>query len=105
MKQSRYVILSMMREITDDVMEVFDFGEQKHPDSGDTPNFLLPEGHKCSLKDRGSSMLRHNARTFMHPEAVDEESNLPELLHLLSSVCIMYIRHKRNIIHPSDKGE
>ena len=98
----RQKICNMLLEIAMDTMQVFDFGAQKHPDSGDTPNFLTPEGNKCSLKERGSGVLRHSARTFMHPEAVDEESNLPELLHLLASVSILYIRHKRNIVHPED---
>ena len=95
-------ILQMLSEIRLDVMQVFDFGNQKHPDSGDTPNFLEKAGNKCSLQDRGSSILRHAARTFMHPESLDSESKLPELLHLLSSASILYIRHKRNIIHPDD---
>ncbi len=98
----RQKIVEMMCEVVEDTMQVFDFGAKKHPDSGDTPNFLTSEGNKCSLKDRGSSCLRHNARTFMYPEAIDEESGLPELLHLISSVAIMYIRHKRNIVHPED---
>ena len=95
-------ILKMLEEVAADVMQVFDFGAQKHPDSGDEPNFLTPAGNKCSLKERGSGVLRHGARTFMNPGAIDEESNLPELLHLMSSVAILYIRHKRNIVHPDD---
>lgn len=93
----RQKIVSMLAEVMKDVMQVFDFGAQKHPDSGDVPNFLLPDGNKCSLHERGSSVLRHAARTFMSPDIKDEESNLPELLHLLSSVSILYIRHKRGI--------
>lgn len=96
-------ILEMVNEVAADMMFVFDFGAQKHPDSGDTPNFLTPEGNKCSLKERGSGVLRHAARTFMKPDALDDESGLPEMLHLLSSVAILYIRHKRNILHPEDK--
>jgi len=96
-------IVFMLGEVLKDTMQVFDFGATKHPDSGDTPNFLTPKGSKCSLKERGSGVLRHGARTFMHPEAIDEESNLPELLHLLASASILYIRHKRNIQHPLDK--
>lgn len=98
----RQQIVEMLMEVVKDTLQVFDFGAQKHPDSGDTPNFLKINGNKCSKHDRGSSILRHSARTFMHPEALDEESNLPELLHLLSSVAIMYIREKRNIVHPKD---
>lgn len=98
----RQQILEMLIEVLNDTMQVFDFGAQKHPDSGDTPNFLTPEGSKCSLHDRGSSILRHAARTFMSPDMKDKESGLPELLHLLSSVAVIYIRHKRNITHPGD---
>lgn len=103
MNKCRQQILDMLEEVKNDTMKVFDFGAQKHPDSGDTPNFLTEDGSKCSLRNRGSSILRHAARTFMKPEMLDEESNLPELLHLMSSVAIMYIRQKRNIIHPEDK--
>jgi hypothetical protein len=98
----RSKIVAMLAEVMTDTMQVFDFGAEKHPDSGDMPNFLTPNGNKCSLHERGSSVLRHSARTFMHPEMLDEESNLSELLHLLASVSIIYIRHKRNIQHPSD---
>ncbi len=98
----RQKILEMLTEVVSDIMQVFDFGTKKHPDSGDTPNFLEENGNKCSKKDRGSSVLRHAARTFMHPEAIDTESNLSELLHLLASASILYIRQKRNIIHPLD---
>jgi len=98
----RQKIVDMLEEVLKDTMKVFDFGVSKHPDTGETPNFLTPEGNKCSKHDRGSSILRHAARTFMHPECKDSESNLPELLHLLSSVCIMYIREKRKIVHPLD---
>lgn len=98
----RKQIYLMLIEVMNDTMQVFDFGARKHPDSGDTPNFLMPDGNKCSLKDRGSSVLRHAARTFMRPELLDEESNLPELLHLLASVSILYIRHKRGTVHPDD---
>jgi hypothetical protein len=100
--ERRQKILDMMQEIATDVMAVFDFGAQKHPDSGDTPNFLTVNGSKCSLHDRGSSVLRHAARTFMRPEMRDDESGLPELLHLLSSASILYIRNKRKIHHPDD---
>jgi len=99
---SRQKIVNMLAEVMKDVMQVFDFGARKHPDSGDTPNFLEKNGNKCSLHERGSSVLRHAARTFEHPERLDEESNLSELLHLLSSASILYIRHKRNITHPID---
>lgn len=101
--QCRVKILDMMCEVANDTMQVFDFGAKKHPDSGDEPNFLTPEGNKCSLRERGSSVLRHGARTFMHPEAIDEESGLAELLHLMASLSILYIRQKRNIVHPEDK--
>ena len=100
--QCRQKIIDMIQEVINDTMQVFDFGARKHPDTGDTPNFLTKNGNKCALKERGSSVLRHAARTFMHPEALDEESNLNELLHLISSAAILYIRNKRNIIHPED---
>ena len=99
----RQQIADMLEEIATDTMQVFDFGANKHPDSGNTPNFLTPNGNKCSLKDRGSSVLRHAARTFMRPEVKDEESGLPEMLHLMASLSILYIRHKRKIIHPEDR--
>ncbi len=102
MIECRQQIADMLEEVALDVIQVFDFGAKKHPDSGTTPNFLMPEGNKCSLKERGSSVLRHAARTFMNPSIRDEESNLIELLHLLSSTAIIYIRLKRNIIHPDD---
>lgn len=95
-------IIDMMSEAMTDVMQVFEFGAEKHPDSGDMPNFLTSEGNKCSKFERGSSVLRHAARTFMHPEIADKESGLPELLHLISSSVILYIRQKRNITHPDD---
>lgn len=98
----REKIVKMLAEVMVDVLQVFDFGAIKHPDSGDTPNFLEKDGNKCSKHDRGSSVLRHSARTFMHPEALDEESGLSELLHLISSASIIYIREKRKIIHPND---
>lgn len=100
--ECREKILQMLKEVLKDTMRVFDFGAQKHPDSGEVPNFLTSEGNKCSLKERGSSVLRHAARTFMHPESIDDESKLNELLHLMASTAILYIRQKRNIIHPED---
>jgi hypothetical protein len=100
--ECRQQILDMLVETTRDIMQVFDFGAQKHPDSGDTPNFLTPNGNKCSLMERGSGVLRHGARTFMNPGKLDDESGLSEYLHLLASVAILYIRHKRNITHPLD---
>lgn len=100
--ECRDKIIAMLEEVMHDTMQVFDFGAAKHVDAGRTPNFLTVNGNKCSKHVRGSSILRHSARTFMHPEALDEESGLPELLHLLSSVAIMYIRNKRNIVHPDD---
>lgn len=93
----------ILHECADDAVKVFEFGCNKHPDSGTELNFMQKDGNKCSLHDRGSSILRHGARTFMHPELLDEESGLPELLHLLSSVCIMYIRHKHTIVHSDDE--
>lgn len=99
----RQKIIDMLEEVLDDTMQVFDFGAKKHPDSGDTPNFLMPEGNKCSLHERGSGVLRHGARTFMTPDKLDDESGLSEYLHLLASVSILYIRHKRGIVHPEDK--
>lgn len=103
MTECRQKIIQMLEEVLEDTMQVFDFGKRKHPDSGDTPNFLMEDGNKCSLHDRGSSILRHAARTFMNPKMTDEESGLPELLHLMSSVAVMYIRTKRGIVHPLDK--
>ena len=99
MNPCRYKINQMLKEVMQDTMQVFDFGAKKHPDSGDTPNFLTPNGSKCSQFERGSGILRHGARTFMNPGRIDDESGLPEYLHLLASVAIMYIRHKRNIVH------
>lgn len=99
----RKQIIEMLIETALDTLQVFDFGAKKHPDSGDTPNFLEKDGNKCSKHNRGSSILRHSARTFMAPDMKDKESNLPELLHLLASVSIMYMRNKRNIVHPEDK--
>lgn len=98
----RQKILEMLAEVITDTMQIFDFGAKKHPDSGDNPNFLMPEGNKCSLYERGSGVLRHGARTFMNPGKLDDESGLSEYLHLLASVAILYIRHKRNIVHPED---
>lgn len=103
MNKSREKILNMMVEVVNDTMKVFDFGAKKHPDTGDTPNFLEMDGNKCSLKERGSGVLRHAAKTFMHPEAIDDESGVNELLHLISSAAILYIRHKRNIVHSKDE--
>lgn len=105
MTPCRQKIIDMLGEVMLDTMQVFDFGAQKHPDSGDIPNFLTPNGNKCSLKDRGSSVLRHAARTFMNPSVKDEESGLNELLHLLCSASILYIRQKRNIVHPEDQHD
>lgn len=103
----RYKILQMLEEVLNDTMQVFDFGAKKHPDSGDTPNFLTPNGNKCSLKDRGSSILRHHAKAYMNPGAIDDEkdgSGLSHLLHGIASDAIVYIRHKRGIIHPDDEA-
>lgn len=102
MTPCREKIAEMLAETLFDTMQVFDFGAKKHPDSGEDPNFMTSNGNKCSLKDRGSSILRHGARTFMHPEILDVESGLPELLHLMASIVITYIRHKRSIVHDED---
>lgn len=101
----RQQIVEMLCEVIADTMQVFDFGAKKHPDSGDTPNFLTPEGNKCELKVRGKSALGHVAKAFEAPGALDDESRLPHLLHAVSSLAIMYIRHKRNIVHPNDQQE
>lgn len=103
----RQQILEMLTEVAIDTMQIFDYGARKHPDSGETPNFLTPAGNKCELKVRGSSVLRHSAQSFGKPEALDDEkggSNLQHLLHLMASAAILYIRHKRNIVHPEDEG-
>lgn len=100
--ERRQKIQDMMQEIARDTMKVFDFGATKHPDSGDDPNFLTKDGNKCSLRERGSSVLRHAARTFMNPSLIDDESGLLELLHLMASVSILYTRYKRKIIHTED---
>ena len=100
--KGRKKIIEMLCEVMADTMKVFDFGTTKHPDSGDTPNFLIPEGNKCSLKDRGSSILRHHAEAYLNPGKLDDESNLAHLLHGIASDAILYIRYKRNIIHPDD---
>lgn len=102
MSPCRHKIVQMLEEVLNDTMLVFDFGAKKHPDSGDTPNFLTPAGNKCSLKDRGSSILRHHAKAYENPGALDEESGLAHLLHGIASDAILYIRHKRNIVHPED---
>ena len=98
----RAIIRETLKEVLDDVMQVFDFGAKKHPDSGAKPNFLMEDGNKCSLKERGKSILGHAASSFEKPLALDSESNLPHLLHLISSAAILYIRAKRGIVHPED---
>lgn len=95
-------IKQMLQEVMNDVLQVFEFGATKHPDSGSTPNFLTEEGNKCAHKDRGSSCLRHAAELYAGKQH-DDESNLHPALHLISSAAIMYIRQKRDIIHPGDK--
>lgn len=99
----RNQIVSMLSEVLADTMQVFDFGAAKHPDSGATPNFLTPTGSKCEIKVRGSGVLRHGAQSFGNPAALDDESHLPHLLHLIASAAILYIRDKRNIVHPGDE--
>lgn len=101
----RQQILEMLTEIAIDAMQVFDFGARKHPDSGNTPNFLTPAGQKCEIKVRGSGVLRHAAQCFGKVDAVDDESKLPHILHLIASAAILYIRHKRNIVHPADESK
>jgi len=98
-------ILQALTEVIDDTMQVFDFGAKKHPDEENTPNFLLLEGNKCQLEVRGKSILGHAAKCYMDVGAKDDESDLPHLLHLISSAAILYIRHKRGIKHPEDKNE
>lgn len=102
MSECREKILNMLVEVINDTMQVFDFGAKKHPDSGDTPNFLTPEGNRCSLTIRGNSCLHHSA-DVRAGERRDFESGLHPALHLISSAAILYIRQKRNIIHPSDE--
>lgn len=97
----REKIQQMLLEVFVDVMKVLDFGAQKHPDSGDTPNFLLPEGNKCSRTVRGNSCLHHSADVRAGITA-DHESGLHPALHLISSAAILYIRDKRKIVHPDD---
>jgi hypothetical protein len=101
----REKIVQMLEEVLNDTMQIFDFGAKKHPDSGQTPNFLTPMGSKCEVKVRGSGVLRHAAQSFGNPAALDDESNLPHLLHLISSAAILYIRNKRDIAHPNDKED
>lgn len=100
-RTSRLMIEQMMQEVVEDTMQVFDFGANKHPDSGDVPNFLTAGGNKCSLRDRGSSCLRHSAELYVGSKS-DNESKLHPSLHLIASAAILYIRQKRNIIHGED---
>ena len=104
MSRCRQKIIDMLCEVMNDTMQVFDFGAAKHPDSGDTPNFLTPEGNKCSRRVRGNSCL-HHAADLRAGEEADWESGLSPALHLIASAAILYIRHKRNIIHPQDDIE
>lgn len=97
-------IVQMLQEVLNDTMQVFDFGAKKHPDSGDTPNFLTPEGNKCSRSVRGNSCLHHAADT-REGKTVDHESGLHPALHGIASLAIMYIRQKRGIVHSEDKHE
>ncbi len=99
----RQQIIDMLEEVKWDTMRVFDFGAAKHPDSGDNPNFLTPEGNKCSMTVRGNSCLHHSADVRAGTKA-DHESGLPPALHLIASAAILYIRQKRNIVHPEDEG-
>ena len=97
----RQQILDMLDEVASDMMQVFDFGNRKHPDSGNTPNFLTPNGNKCSITVRGNSLLHHSADVRAGVKQ-DHESGLHPALHLIASAVILYIRQKRNIIHPDD---
>jgi hypothetical protein len=97
----KFQIVQMLEETMRDTLLVFDFGAKKHPDSGDTPNFLTANGNKCSLKVRGNSCL-HHAADVRAGEQHDQESNLHPALHLIASAAILYIRQKRNIVHPED---
>jgi len=103
MSDCRQQILDMLEEVKEDVMQVFDFGALKHPDSKDIPNFLTPTGNKCSLTVRGNSCLHHSA-DLRNGELSDYESGLHPGLHLIASAAILYIRQKRNIVHPEDRG-
>jgi len=103
MRGCRQQILDMLEEVKEDVMHVFDFGARKHPDSGETPNFLTPTGNKCSLTVRGNSCLHHSS-DVRSGEKEDGESGLHPALHLIASAAILYIRQKRNIVHPEDMG-
>jgi hypothetical protein len=98
----RQRIVDMLEEVMQDTMNVFDFGAKKHPDSGDTPNFLTKNGNKCAHRDRASSILRHAAETYSKTEA-DHESGLNPILHLVASAAILYIRQKRNIVYGDDE--
>jgi hypothetical protein len=100
----RQQIVEMLTETMLDTLKVFDFGARKHPDSGETPNFLTANGNKCELKVRGKSILGHAASSYCNIEALDEESHLPHMLHLMASAAILYIRNKRKIVHPEDEG-
>lgn len=97
----KYQIVQMLTEVLQDTVQVFDFGARKHPDSGETPNFLTPNGNKCSRRIRGNSCL-HHAAEVRAGEMQDPESGLHPALHLIASAAILYIRQKRNILHPDD---
>lgn len=96
------IILNMLLELVEDTMQVFEFGAKKHPDSAATPNFLTPNGNKCSQMIRGNSCLHHAADVRAGVKR-DHESGLHPALHLVSSAAILYIREKRNIVHPDDE--
>lgn len=95
-------LIRFMDEVFDDVMRVFAFGADKHPDSGDTPNFLMEDGNKCQHKVRHDSCFHHTAESFCGSKA-DHESGLHPLLHLISSSAILYYRQKHGIVHPDDE--
>lgn len=95
-------IRDFLDEVLNDVFTVFEFGATKHPDSGDTPNFLTVNGNKCSHKQRHDSCFHHLASSFCH-DTKDPESGLNPLLHLIASAAILYIRQKHDIVHPEDK--
>ena len=97
----RETINQMLEEFKQDMMAVFEFGNRKHPDNGETPNFLMPEGNKCSLEARGNSCLHHASDTRAG-KTEDHESKLHPALHGGASFAILYIRHKRGIKHSDD---
>jgi len=82
-------IVRALEEAMLDTLKVFEFGARKHPDSGDIPNFLTPNGNKCSLEVRGNSCL-HHAADLRAGKTEDKESGLHPALHLISSAVILF---------------